>query len=176
MLSESYEELTVSSLCERLSIPRKAFYRYFENKDDCLAALIDHTLLEYCTESDIIENSKGERSLRRELEAFFRFWLERKDFLDALERNRMVGKLVDVSMSMLDGEVINMRRFLPDESDSFRPQIFQFAICGLMFSMLSWYRAGFSESVRNMAAASARMLTIPLFPNLDKLGFSNENE
>lgn len=175
MLTDGYEEITVSALCERLDMPRKAFYRYFDSKDDCLTALIDHTLLEYYEYSGAITDNKGSRSLRRELEMFFRFWLERRDFLDALEKSKMMGRLVDVAMSVIETDMVNTRKFLPDESELFRLQVFQFAICGLMFSMLSWYRSGFVESVHNMAAGSARMLTVPLFPNLDKLGFADEN-
>ena len=174
MLTVGYDELTVSGLCERIGVPRKAFYRYFDSKDDCLAALIDHTLLEYYEFGGAHIEQDAPRSLRRELETFFLFWLKRRDFLDALEKSKLMGKLVEVSMSIVETDMINTKKFLPNDSEFARLQVFQFAICGLMFSMLSWYRSGFAESVRNMAAASARMLTVPLFPDLDKLGFVDE--
>ena len=39
-----YEKITLTELCRQLEIPRKSFYRYFPTKEDCLLALMDHTL------------------------------------------------------------------------------------------------------------------------------------
>lgn len=44
MASQSYKTITLTALCRENSVPRKTFYRYFPTKDDCLLALIDHTL------------------------------------------------------------------------------------------------------------------------------------
>ena len=43
MEHRSFEEISVSDLCERMGIPRKSFYRYFSSKDGALMALLDHT-------------------------------------------------------------------------------------------------------------------------------------
>ena len=47
MRTQQYEEISISDLCDRLEIPRKSFYRYFSSKDGALAALLDHTLMEF---------------------------------------------------------------------------------------------------------------------------------
>ena len=39
MTYKPYENITVIDLCQQLSIPRKAFYRYFSNKDGALYAM-----------------------------------------------------------------------------------------------------------------------------------------
>ena len=39
-----YGKITLTELCRELQVPRKTFYRYYPGKDDCLLALIDHTL------------------------------------------------------------------------------------------------------------------------------------
>jgi len=41
---QTYDKITLTELCRQLHIPRKTFYRYFPTKEDCLLALIDHTL------------------------------------------------------------------------------------------------------------------------------------
>lgn len=41
---QGYHKITLTDLCSQLKIPRKSFYRYFPTKEDCLLALIDHTL------------------------------------------------------------------------------------------------------------------------------------
>ncbi len=170
MLSRRYEEITVSELCERLKMPRKAFYRYFDSKDGCLRGLLDHTLFEYWDfESEKTKNTER-RSLLSELELFFLFWIKKKELLDALEKSDMLGMLVEISASATSGNV-NVGKFLPGEAEWMRERIFQFTICGLMFSMIEWYKAGFNYSTREMAEAAVRMLSKPLFPNLNEVGF-----
>ena len=170
MMIKGYDEITVSELCDRIPMPRKAFYRYFDGKDDCLEALIDHTLLEYFEYEDG-KRLKGERrALSSELETFFLFWIDNKRLLDALERSDMLGMLVETSASSTRGNV-NIGKFLPGERDVMIERIFQFSVCGLMFLMIDWYKAGFNSSTKEMAEAAVRMLSKPLFPNLDRVGF-----
>ena len=47
MLTQRYEDISVSDLCTAMDIPRKSFYRYFSGKDGALHALIDHTMISY---------------------------------------------------------------------------------------------------------------------------------
>ena len=35
-----FDNLSITELCEKIQIPRKAFYRYFDSKEDALCALI----------------------------------------------------------------------------------------------------------------------------------------
>ncbi len=167
--NKRYDEITVSELCEKMDMPRKAFYRYFDSKDDCLRALIDHKLMGYW-ELEAREGKRGERDLLSELENFFLFWKREKDLLDALSKSDMLGMLIEISASSVS-ETVNSSKFLPAEADWMRRTIFQFSICGLMFSMIGWYRSGFNRSTSKMADAAVRMLSKPLFPDLDKIGF-----
>ena len=48
MRTQQYGDITVCALCQRAQMPRKAFYRYFETKDDVFEALVELTMLEYC--------------------------------------------------------------------------------------------------------------------------------
>ena len=153
-------------------MPRKAFYRYFENKEGALYALIDHTLIEF-QGFGAAYTRKENRSLQRDLEQFYIFWLHRKKLLDALEHSNMLGVLLNVSIKYALSGSINPQKFLPEDNDWMRRQVFQFAICGLMTSMFEWYRSGCKESPREMAKAACRMLSQPLFPALEQLGLLN---
>jgi len=168
MGSKRYEEITVSEICNSINLPRKAFYRYFESKDGALRGLIDHTLLAYQDfGSAYCKNEK--RTLERDLEQFFIFFLERKTFLDAFERSGLTGMLIQASLTFSLSDMINPKKFLPNDSDWIRNQVFRFSICGLMTLMLDWYLNGFKESTAEMSRAACRMLARPLFPELDKL-------
>lgn len=172
MLQRRYDDITVSDLCEQIGIPRKAFYRYFESKDGALHALIDHTLMEF-GEFGSAYTEKERRTLARDLEQFYLFWTKHKNLLDALERNNLMGLLISTSVSSTVNELVNPEKFLPEDSDWMRSEVFLFAISGLMASMLAWYRQGFKTDTKEMARAACRMLSRPLFPTIGELGLSD---
>ncbi len=168
MSQKPYEDITVSDLCDYLSIPRKSFYRYFSSKDGALYALLDHTMMDY--EGFNAVYAEGEqRTLQRELTQFFLFWMEHKTLLDALAKNNMSGTLVERTMNHIaSGEVIPVR-FLSSETLYARKQVSLFCISGLMSIVLTWYRDGYPKSAEHMAMITARLVSEPLFPNLHEL-------
>ena len=172
MEKKSYGDITITELCDNLEMPRKAFYRYFESKEDALYGLIEHTMSEYQSFSAV----GGERvkKLRKEIEQYYLFWFQNKRLLDVLDKNNMLGKLIEVSVNFPVNDMVSMKKFLPDDSDLIREKIFKFAVCGLVFQMIDWYRDGFKMNVADVAMISCRILSKPLFPNLDKLGIEIE--
>ena len=171
MSKTPYSDITVTELCEALQMPRKTFYRYFDSKDDALYALIEHTMSEYSDFSASLEKSNV-RTLKREIERYYIFWFEHKNLLDALSRNNMLEKIVDISINFPVNDMVSLKRFLPDDTDWARERIFRFAVCGLVCQMIDWYRDGFFASTSDMAEISCRTLSKPLFPNLDQIGIS----
>ena len=127
MMKKVYSDITVTELCDALSMPRKAFYRYFDSKDDTLYALIEHTMAEYNDFSAGIDKSKV-RMLKREIEKYFAFWQEHKLLLDALYKNNMLEKIIDVSLNFPINDMVSLKKFLPDDSDWAREKIFKFAV------------------------------------------------
>ena len=81
LADQPYEKITLTELCRRLNVPRKTFYRYFPTKEDCLLALIDHTLSD-C--NDIaLRGWDGSTTLDEPVQLrFFTYWIEHRDFLD----------------------------------------------------------------------------------------------
>ena len=169
MSKRRFEDITVSELCDSIGVPRKAFYRYFDSKEGSLRALIDHTLTEFEGKSPSYD-IKRHRSLTQDIERFFLFWQANKPLLAALDKNGLFSHLIDAALDFPIKDMISLEKFLPDDSAPMRQSVFKFAICGLMFTMLSWYKSGFAETPREMAKAACRMLSRPLFPNLDKIG------
>lgn len=172
MSKKTYGEITITELCEKLNMPRKTFYRYFESKDDALYALIEHTMTEYSGFSPFNAQKDTVRTLKKEIEKYYAFWLEHKQLLDALYKNNMLEKIIDVSINFPINDMVSMKKFLPDDSDWAREKIFKFAVSGLCFQMIDWYKDGFKTCISDMAKISCRTLSKPLFPNLDKLGIA----
>lgn len=167
MLTRHYDEISVSDLCEHLSIPRKSFYRYFSGKDGALHALIDHTLLEY-ESFQIPEKSTGKGSYRIDLEHFFHFWLLQKPLLDALKRSGLSGVLVTRTIDHALSDVGMPKRYLHQDDRVIRQYATMFGVCGLMSMVLDWHHGGYVLPPKQMAQIAVKMLTEPLFSDLEE--------
>jgi len=167
MKTQRYEEITVSELCDAMKIPRKTFYRYFSSKDGALHALLDHTLLEYEGFNVLYLNGE-KRTLHRELEQFFLFWVKNKPLLDALQRSDMSGVLIERAIAHALTESVMPNRFLMFESKDIQKHITMFGVCGLMSMVLNWHHEGYSQPSGQMANIAVRLLAQPLFPEAEQ--------
>ena len=167
--NKNYEDISITELCEKMGMPRKAFYRYFDSKDDALSALIDHSMSEY--NGFIVDRSyDSNRSLVAEIEEYFLFWYEKRDLLTALDRSGLMGYLIERTINYPINDRVELEKFLPTDEQSRRNRVIKFALAGLVYTMIIWYRDGFKTSTREMSESACRMLREPLFPALDKLG------
>ncbi len=162
MTTQQYEEISISDLCDRLGVPRKSFYRYFSGKDGALAALLDHTLMEF-EQSALFASKVKPGSAAGDLERYFVFWHERKDLLDALERSRLSGMLVERSTSHALHERL-MPRYLKQMPAEVQSLALTFCVCGLLSMVVQWHHGGYKESPKEMARIATMMLTRPLIP------------
>lgn len=167
MLNRRYDEITVSDLCDAVSIPRKSFYRYFTGKDGALHALIDHTLLRFELFS-VPGERRSKRTLAGEMEKFFQFWLAHKDFLDALSKSGLSGMLVERAVNHSVSETVLPKRFLPGETGEMQRQVTMFCVCGVMTMVITWHHDGYPKSAADMAQIAQRLLSQPLFPDTEK--------
>ena len=167
MKTQRYEDISISELCGTLGIPRKTFYRYFDSKDGALYGLIDHTLMDYEGFNFGYLNS-GKRTLQRELEQFFLFWLEKKNLLDVLHSSGLSGILIERAINFALTDTVMPRRFLPEDTEEMQKHITMFGVCGLLSMVLSWHVGGFTESTTRMARIAARLIGAPLFPDAQR--------
>lgn len=162
-----YEDITVSDLCEKLNIPRKSFYRYFSSKDGALHALIDHTLMEFDAASG--DDTAADRTTHGDLTPFFLFWMQQKPLLDALERSGLSGVLIERTIDYSVSEGSFAVNLLHSEAVRIQRHVMMFAVCGLMSMVVQWHHGGYRQSVSDMAKIAARLLTRPLFPDVEKM-------
>lgn len=160
MLTQPYEEISISDLCDQMGIPRKSFYRYFSNKDGALFALLDHTLMEFEQLPINFEKSKGHNAVG-DLERFFMFWHDHRDLVDALMRNRLSGMLVERATSHALHERM-MPAYLLKQDEKSQHLAMTFAVCGLLAMVMQWHRDDYRESASEMANVATMMLTKPL--------------
>ena len=162
-----YEDITITEICEKMNMPRKSFYRYFDGKDAVVQSLINHVILDY----NSIQNISGRNdavTLKSEFELFFKFWKEKKELLSSLDRSGLLGYLIESSTTFAMSEFNDVREYLTDSTDEDKMVAYQFVVSGLMTMMIGWYRGGFKESIENMARATVKIITRPLFENLSR--------
>lgn len=162
MSARRYDDITVSDLCRRLDMPRKAFYRYFSSKEGALMALLDHRLLEYSSGSPEEGVIRGFH-FSLDLEWFFQFWLSQKTLLDALERCGISGILVERAIRNSQEALIFQ---IPEQSREYINAATSFTVCGLMSMVLQWHLTGYERSVEEMAALAKSLLGRPLVPGI----------
>ena len=101
------------------------------------------------------------------MESFFRFWIEKKEFLDAMERSGLGGLLVNRAVAFSLTDDVLPSRFLPNDNRTMQRHVTMFGVCGLMSMALNWHDTGYELSVEEMARIAVRMISQPLFPGLN---------
>ena len=162
-----YEDITITEICQKMNMPRKSFYRYFDGKEGVMQSLIQHTMMDYNAVSNVM-SSKPNMTIKNEFEIFFDFWKNRRDLLSAFDRSGLLGHLIESSVNFAMMGYDDMQRYLSDSYDEDKRVAYQFTISGLMTMMINWYRNGFAESVESMSRATTKIITKPLFENLSR--------
>lgn len=147
MQNRKYEGINVTDLCDHLQLSRRSFYRYFDSLDDVLNSMMDHTFQQ-------MPIAPMEPSIR-DLENSYKFWVERRELLDALSNGGLMEKLFDFALRYTDfynkgsGESgLEKERQL-------------FIIGGFVSLIISWYMDGFQKTPGQMARISHDMLYEP---------------
>lgn len=166
MLKHHYDEISVIDLCREMRIPRKSFYRYFSGKDGALFALIDHALMDYESFSVIDIRDSG-MTARQYMEKMFTYWLQCKPLLDALAKSNLSGVLVQRAIAY-SKTLESLPQFLVKEEKQLQDYGVQFAVSGLMSMLIQWHLDGFSQSVEQMAMLAIRLMSKPLFTNIEE--------
>ena len=167
MKKKNYNSITITELCLACDMPRKTFYRYFDSKDDTLYALIEHTMMDF--EGFKTRSTEKNRTLKKEFEKFYLFWYENRELLDIFHKNDLFGKLFEIAINFPINDIINISKFLPDETHQIKNEFFKFAVCGLTMTVIEWYKDGFRKSISEMADISSKILSQPIFPNFEKI-------
>lgn len=152
MTRHPYAKITLTQLCGELQIPRKTFYRYFPTKDDCLLALIDHTLSD-CNDV-ALKGLTGSGAVDQTVQLrFFSFWKEHSVLLDVIRDNGLRYLLLDRTTVIVDRMKEN------SEPESFaRDQVEYFIAYGLMTTVLRWHHYGLHSSPEEMAEVFGKLL------------------
>lgn len=153
MASQPYKNITLIALCRRLNVPRKTFYKYFPTKQDCLLALIDHTLID-CNNVALAGWNGGDTLDGQAQLRFFQYWKENSDFLNAIQENGLESLLLERTGLLVD----RMKENTPSQTFA-AEQVEYFVAYGLMSTMLRWHQYGFQSTPEEMGLVFDDLLT-----------------
>lgn len=149
MLQKQYSRISVTDLCSHLQLPRRSFYRYFNDLDDVLNSLMEHTFQQLV----LVPREPSVQDLQRGYE----FWLERRDLLDALYHGGLMEKLFEFTLRYTGFHNANAAANGPEPQKDTQ----LFIISGFVSLIISWYSDGFQKTPEQMARISHKMLYEP---------------
>lgn len=154
-----YSDISVRGLCEQAEISRKTFYRLFENKEDVLIALIDHTYRSYIhfqmPEAEIVTGPI------KDLQNFFYYWKQQNILLNVLKANHKSSLLIERSVAHIQEEDSDILHHIGAENSKFSREITLFFVSGCMALVIDWHETGYQKSVAEMADIFRDLLSTP---------------
>ena len=155
LLCEPYDKITISHICDRTGISRKSFYRYFNSKEGCLCALLDHAIFDGA--SRYLPAYRDAQSPQMIYEQFFQYWKENKDLLDALSRNGLSTRLVERMVLYTMQEEHDFISKLIGSGPDVRERG-MFYTGGIMTVVLDWHKSGYAKSVQDMSNTLSNLI------------------
>ena len=135
-----YNKITISSICRRINIARKSFYRHFRSKQDCLLAVIDDHLVFSYKEAE-----------QGGIQQYFWYWSQHRDFLRRLKVNDLYPILVEQAVKFV-------YQSNPESNDAYR---IRFIVTGVFYVILHWVDKGCRETPAYLEDTLRQFLTIP---------------
>ena len=154
MQESKFEHITVTDLCRHLDLSRRSFYRYFDDMEDVLDSLMNHTFQDMAIADSGLTVA--------ELEKYYEFWLRKKPLLSALAYSGMHSKLAQYALKYTDAEMLKEYLSIDDLGMDLSREMNLFVISGLSSLLISWHAEGFQKSPHQMAQISQRILSKPL--------------
>ena len=163
MQAHSYRDITVQQLCEHTQIPRNAFYRYFDCKDDVLDFAIDHHLIWDCTCSIRLSAKADHFSSLQEMEQVFTYWESQRALIELLERDQLSGRMIERIVAHCKHEKSNIERMYRKDNPTVTNFTTTLSIFGMLGVLLEWHREKYAHSSKEMALLTFHLLTEPIY-------------
>lgn len=150
----SYASITIGQICEQADISRKSFYRYFDSKDGCLHALLDHTIMDASTYYLSGNNADDSQAFYVRI---FEFWKKQKPLLDALEKNGQSLQLLQRMIRYILEEEPEYARHMGIPAHSVLEHVV-YNVSGIMGLVLTWHHAGYPKTAVQMGDLLYQMI------------------
>lgn len=145
MADHAYSNITIGQICDLADISRKSFYRYFDSKDGCLHALLDHVIMDGST----YYMAPEDESIRSFCVRIFEYWHRQTPLLDALEKNGESLQLLQRMIRYILEEEPQYARYM-GISDCAVMEHIVYNVSGTMGLVLTWHHSGYPKTAEQM--------------------------
>ena len=146
MVDSPYCGITIGQICQQAGVSRKSFYRYFDSKDGCLHALLDHTIMDASTYYLSDENPDDRQLFCTRI---FEFWYRQTPLLDALERDGQSLQLLQRMIRYILEEEPEYARYMGISQYDVMEHIV-YTVSGVMGLVLTWHHTRYQKTAAQM--------------------------
>lgn len=149
------QQITIGDICDQAGISRKSFYRYFDNKEDCLHALLDHAIMDgstFCLPDPDSNDSTLDFCCR-----IFEYWRNQTLLLDALERNGLSLKILQRMVRYILTEEPDYARYMGISSQNLMEHVV-YTVGGIMGLILTWHHERYPKTAAQMGEILYRLI------------------
>ncbi len=156
-----FQELRICDLCENLGITRKVFYKHYQDKEDCLCALMEDVMRKSLVYT--VRNIPGWGLSLEAAQVILAYWKENRSLLDIVARDHLLELFVSLALEIALEEKDYLQEMLscpemPCDRDILNCYL------GCHFAMiLQWHARSFDTPVEEMARKYLRLVQLPLF-------------
>ena len=142
-----YSAITIGQICQPANISRKSFYRYFDSKDGCLHALLDHVIMDGSTY--YIEGTPAHYTDLAFCTRVFEYWQKQTQLLDALEKNNQSLQLAQRMVRYILEQEPDYARYMGiSPSDVVEHVVY--TVSGTMGMVLAWHHEHYQKTAAQM--------------------------
>ena len=155
MAERPLEQITVGDISARAGISRKSFYRYFDSKDSCLHALLDHAIMDgptYYIPEPGSRNPPLDFCCR-----VFEYWQTQRPLLDVLARSDQSQQLLLRAVCYILEEEPEYARIMGINPEDALETIV-FTASGFVGLILSWHQTNYQKTPGQMGAILYRLM------------------
>ncbi|MBE6978846.1 MAG: TetR/AcrR family transcriptional regulator [Ruminococcaceae bacterium] len=155
---KSYDEISITELCQRSGVPRNTFYRYFADKESVLKYLFDQSMYTLLEKVMYAYESNQEMELVDGITCWLQYYRENDSLWDVFKESRH---------NILFGQLV---RFYGKLSDSFYKLDFNnqhtkyliFLAYGMQGILDVWKYSGYRQSEKELASQILNVLKTPM--------------
>ena len=156
MADRPLAQITISDICDQAGISRKSFYRYFDSKDGCLHALLDHAIMDgsaYYFTPETDPDVAGHTFCMQ----VFQYWQKQTPLLDALERNGQSLQILQRMVRYILEEEPEYARFMGVSDHNLMEHIV-YSVGGIMGLVLTWHHEHYQKTAEQMGNILYQMI------------------
>ena len=155
MAETPYNGITIGMICQKAELSRKSFYRYFDSKDSCLHALLDHTIMDGSTY--YVSDTRAPQKNLAMCIRIFEYWQSQALLLTALEKNGMSLQLLQRMIRYILEEEPEYAAHMGISRDILMEHIV-YTVGGMMGLVITWHHEGYRKSTEQMGAILYRLM------------------